>query len=73
MTGIFAVAMNLTAALASGYSISIGKWTGYGWQGSLGIWLVIALLALLVVVLELIFNKSTAQQQAKTKYNKCIK
>lgn len=32
MTGIFAVAMNLTAALASGYSISIGQWTGYGWK-----------------------------------------
>ena len=28
MTGIFVVAMNLTAALASGYSISIGQWTG---------------------------------------------
>ncbi len=55
MTGIFAVAMNLTAALASGYSISIGQWTGYGWKGSLGIWLIIALLALLVVTLELIF------------------
>ena len=57
ITGIFAVSMNLTAALASGYSLSIGKWTGLGWQGSLGIWLVITLLALLVVGLELIFNR----------------
>ena len=73
MTGIFAVAMNLTAALASGYSISIGQWTGYGWQGSLGIWLIIALLALLVVILELLFNKNTAKQQktdvAKSDFN----
>lgn len=57
MTGIFAVSMNLTAALASGYSLSIGRWTGFGWQGSLGIWLVMALLALLVVGVELIFNR----------------
>ncbi|WP_265430066.1 CynX/NimT family MFS transporter [Chryseobacterium sp. YIM B08800] len=62
MTGIFAVSMNLTAALASGYSVSIGEWTGYGWRGSLGIWLVIALLALFVVVLELLLNKSKSKQ-----------
>lgn len=62
MTGIFAVAMNLTAALASGYSVRIGEWTGYGWRGSLGIWLVIALLGLLVVVLELVFNRASKQQ-----------
>lgn len=67
------MAMNLTAALASGYSISIGQWTGYGWRGSLGIWLIIALLALLVVILELLFNKNTAKQQktdvAKSDFN----
>jgi CP family cyanate transporter-like MFS transporter len=44
MTGIFAVSMNLTAALASGFSVKIGEWTGFGWRGSLGIWLVIAAL-----------------------------
>ncbi|MBM7421103.1 MULTISPECIES: CynX/NimT family MFS transporter [Chryseobacterium] len=62
MTGIFAVSMNLTAALASGYSVSLGEWTGYGWRGSLGIWLVIALLALFVVAVELLLNKSRVQQ-----------
>lgn len=58
MTGIFAVSMNLTAALASGFSVKIGEWTGLGWRGSLGIWLVIAALGLLVLILELIFNKN---------------
>lgn len=57
MTGIFAVSMNLTAALASGFSVKIGEWTGFGWRGSLGIWLVIAGLGLFVLILELIFNK----------------
>ncbi|MBW3521764.1 MFS transporter [Chryseobacterium sp. NKUCC03_KSP] len=62
MTGIFAVSMNLTAALASGYSVSLGEWTGYGWRGSLGIWLVIALLALFVVAVELLLNRSRVQE-----------
>lgn len=63
MTGIYAVAMNVTAALASGYSVSLGEWTGYGWRGSLGIWLVIALLALFVMVLELLLNRTRLQQK----------
>lgn len=49
MTGIFAVAMNLTAAFASGFSLRLGEWTGLGWQGSLGVWVILALLSLIVV------------------------
>jgi len=63
MTGIFAVSMNLTAALASGFSVRIGEWTGFGWRGSLGIWLVIAGLGLLVLVLEIIFNKKSTDEK----------
>ncbi|WP_312398650.1 MFS transporter [Chryseobacterium sp.] len=62
MTGIFAVSMNISAALASGFSINIGKWTGFGWRGSLGIWLVISLLAIIVVIIEMIFNKNKLQE-----------
>ncbi|WP_228438723.1 CynX/NimT family MFS transporter [Chryseobacterium pennae] len=62
MTGIFAVSMNLTAALASGFSVRIGEWTGFGWRGSLGIWLVIAALGFLVLILEMIFNKKNPNQ-----------
>ncbi|MGK6341031.1 CynX/NimT family MFS transporter [Chryseobacterium sp. DT-3] len=62
MTGIFAVSMNLTAALASGFSVRIGEWTGFGWRGSLGIWLIIAGLGLFVLILELIFNKKNRGQ-----------
>ncbi len=57
MTGVFAVSMNLTAALASGFSVKIGEWTGFGWRGSLGIWLVIAALGFLVLLIEFIVNK----------------
>lgn len=61
VTGVFAVAMNLTAALASGYSVAIGTQTGYGWRGSLGIWLLPALLAVTVLVAERFRNRRPAQ------------
>ncbi|MGF7028937.1 CynX/NimT family MFS transporter [Sphingobacterium sp. HSC-15S19] len=73
MTGIFAVSINLTAALASAYSLSLGDWTGYGWRGSLGIWLVTAILALIIVVIDLIFNKKKNKHKmsddSKTDFN----
>lgn len=38
VTGIYLVSMNLTSALAVGYSISLGKINSLGWKGSIGIW-----------------------------------
>ncbi len=52
MTGIFAVAMNLTAAFASGFSLRLGTWTGLEWRGSLGVWVILALLSLLAVFFD---------------------
>lgn len=46
VTGIYSVAMNITASLASGFSIAIGHWTGKGWKGSIGVWLVFSLIAI---------------------------
>ncbi len=57
LTGLFAVAMNLTAAIASGYSIRIGEWTHMGWRGSLGVWIVFILVALVVLCIDLLFQK----------------
>lgn len=65
MTGIFSVSMNLVAALASGFSIYIGKWTGMGWKGSLGIWIFVAIIALIIVFAELFWGANTASQQTK--------
>jgi len=48
MMGIYSVAMNLTAALAAGFSISLGKFTEMGWKGSIGIWLVLSIATILV-------------------------
>ncbi len=48
VTGIYSIAMSVTASLASGFSIAIGEWTGQGWQGSIGVWLVFSVIAITV-------------------------
>lgn len=48
VTGIYSAAMNITASLASGLSIAIGQWTGAGWKGSIGVWVVFSLIAIVV-------------------------
>lgn len=72
MTGIFSVAMSLVAALASGFSISIGKWTKLGWKGSLGVWIIWALLALVAVGIQTFSgkHKTTKKTTTETPHNK---
>jgi len=48
ITGFYLVSMNLTSALAAGYSIRIGEISGLGWKGSIGIWGVLALIAFFI-------------------------
>jgi len=67
MTGLFAVAMNMTAAFASGYSIQIGQWTQMGWQGSLGIWILFILIATVVLLVDLAAQKRRPPPQAIAK------
>jgi CP family cyanate transporter-like MFS transporter len=57
ITGIYLVSMNLTSALAAGYSIRIGEISGLGWQGSIGMWGILALIAF-VIWLPQIRNRS---------------
>ena len=53
VTGIYSVAINITASLASGFSIAIGQWTGLGWKGSIGIWLVLSIVSIILWVPQL--------------------
>lgn len=74
MTGVFSVTMNLFAALAAGFSIAIGEWTQLGWQGSLGVWIIWSLPALLVLGIELFSSRkryTTAKvvHGSKTNFN----
>ncbi|AIF44969.1 MFS transporter [Virgibacillus sp. SK37] len=50
MTSVYATAMGLFAALASGVSIPIAEGAGLGWQIALGIWVVPALAAIAIWV-----------------------
>jgi CP family cyanate transporter-like MFS transporter len=63
--GFYSVAMNLTAALASGLSISIGRTTGLGWKGSLGIWILVGLMCL-VLWIPLAIRKSATSKKTET-------
>lgn len=47
LTGIFTVAMNVTASIAAGVSYPIAS-SAFGWQGALGIWLVFIVIAIAV-------------------------
>lgn len=67
MTGLYSVAMNLTAALAAGFSISIGKWTKMGWKGSLGVWVILAVLTLLVWLPQLLKSLQKEKKEGKEK------
>lgn len=48
MTGVYVTVMNVFAGLGSGLSVPLARVAHWGWRGSLGIWVVLALLALLV-------------------------
>ncbi|WP_139997294.1 CynX/NimT family MFS transporter [Paenibacillus paridis] len=47
MTGVYSVSMNLCGAIASGVSIPVARDLGFGWNGALGIWGILVLLAAL--------------------------
>lgn len=45
VTALYLASMNLTSALAVGFSIEIGRIGGMGWKMSIGIWAIISVLA----------------------------
>lgn len=48
MTGIYSVAMNISATTASGISAPIVIKTNFGWQGALGVWAALSMLAVIL-------------------------
>lgn len=48
LTAIFTVFMNLTAGIGAGVSYPIAEGTAYGWQGALGCWVILAVIAIIV-------------------------
>lgn len=60
VTGIYALSMNVTGAFASAFSIRIGEFTGYGWKGSLGVWVITAAIAFIFWISQLPKRKEIA-------------
>ena len=48
MTGVFTVSMNLSAGIGAGISYPIAAGTSYGWQGALGFWSILAIIACII-------------------------
>lgn len=61
--GIYSVAMNLTAALAAGFSINLGKIANLGWKSSLGIWIILTVFTLLIWLPQIKNNAKSATLQ----------
>ncbi|WP_091661026.1 CynX/NimT family MFS transporter [Alteribacillus iranensis] len=53
MTGLYAVSMNIFGALGSGLSVPISSLGNVGWRGSLAVWGLMTVLALLVWIPQL--------------------
>lgn len=52
MTGIYSVSMNVFGALATGISVPMSEIKGIGWQGSLGAWVLLVGIALIIWYLQ---------------------
>lgn len=57
MTGVFTVSMNLSAGIGAGISYPIADGTSYGWQGALGFWAILAIIACIIWLPQVKKNK----------------
>lgn len=73
MTGIYSVAMNLSATIASGVSVPIALNTPLGWQFALGIWGVLAVGALIVWLFLLGKIEKGTENKAGEKSNRKLR
>ena len=62
MTSVYSTAMNIFAATASGVSVPLASGLGLGWQLALFVWITPAILGIVVWVLVINKNKSTAKE-----------
>jgi len=70
MTGLYSVVMNLGAAIASGFSIPITEQLGFGWQGMLSFWAILALIATVVWLPQVRRIERTQINSMKSNKNK---
>lgn len=61
MTGVYSISMNIVGATASGVSIPLALNLGFGWQGALSIWGILAILAILLWFPQMSRNRTNAK------------
>jgi MFS transporter, CP family, cyanate transporter len=66
MTSVYSTALGVTGALAAGVSVPLSRLTGMGWQGSLALWALPALLAAVAWVPQLSRNDQPEITSAQT-------
>ena len=60
MTGVYSISMNLTGAIAAGLSIPIAMSSSFGWKGSIGIWAILAIIALVIWIPQIRHRRKEA-------------
>lgn len=65
MTGIYAIFMNLFGALGSGLSVPLSSIGSFSWEGSLGIWVLLGIISLLVWLPQLKKKRDNPQADVK--------
>lgn len=68
MTSIYTTTMGIIAATASGVSIPLAESTGLGWQGSLSVWALPAITAIIVWIFLRRKNKAPKAHEKDIKY-----
>ncbi|WP_342512350.1 MFS transporter [Sporosarcina sp. FSL K6-1522] len=72
MTGIYSVAMNLSASTAAGISVPLAHGTPFGWEGALGIWGILTFIAVLVWLPQLKNTKRSSASATSTRESQSI-
>lgn len=57
LTGVYSISMNITAALAAGFSVPLASNTSFSWKASVGIWAIMGIIALLFWIPQLRYRE----------------
>ncbi|WP_106497308.1 CynX/NimT family MFS transporter [Lentibacillus sp. Marseille-P4043] len=70
ITGLYTVVMNIFGGLASGFSVPLSNIGGFGWQGALGAWAILVIIALILWFPQLHHSTETSTSDSTKKSKK---
>lgn len=65
LTAIFTVSMNLSAGIGAGISYPIAEGSSFGWQGALGCWVILTLIAIIAWIPQITKRKQLSEAVVK--------